>query len=208
MTSTWPIGKRSAASWPCGQKVDLGLLGAVFRRVAQPLLGEDHAALGLSAPCRSSVSSLAVSRISIRPVSRLSCVAARQVELIDRLGPSGLGVGVGPEGEAQALQDLDHVAGRHVGRALERHVFEHVGQALLARRSPPASRSRCAAAGRSGPPAWRCASPRSACRWAARRTAPPGRGQIAGGLGPGGAGWASAAVATAHTAPRVAASLK
>ncbi len=58
-------------------------------------------------------------------------VVLRHVEGIDGLRRRGEGVGVGAEGEAQALQLLDHVAVGHMRRTSERHVLEHMGDALL-----------------------------------------------------------------------------
>ena len=42
-----------------------------------------------------------------------------------------MGVGVGAEGQAEALQHAHHFAGRHPGRAAEGHVLEEMGQAAL-----------------------------------------------------------------------------
>ncbi len=58
-------------------------------------------------------------------------VGLGQVQLVDRLFPRGGGVGVGAEGQAVALEDLDHLPRRHMGRAVEGHVFQKMGQALL-----------------------------------------------------------------------------
>ncbi len=58
-------------------------------------------------------------------------VSPRQVELIDRFGPRGLGVGVGSERQAMALEYLDHLVFGHPPGALEIHVLQEVRDALL-----------------------------------------------------------------------------
>jgi hypothetical protein len=54
-----------------------------------------------------------------------------QVQHIGGLVETGLGVGVAPEGHPQPFQVLGHVALGDMGRTVEGHVFEEVGQALL-----------------------------------------------------------------------------
>jgi hypothetical protein len=112
------------------EQIELRLLGAVFGRVAQALLGQHDAALGGEL---GRVEGQVPRRLPHQHQAGLQGVrvAARQVEHVDGLGPLGLGVGVRTEGQALALQDLDHLVGRHVGRAPERHVLEHMGEALF-----------------------------------------------------------------------------
>ncbi len=54
-----------------------------------------------------------------------------QVEFIDGLAETGVGVGIGAEGQAVTFENLDHLAFGHIFRAIEGHVFEEVGEALL-----------------------------------------------------------------------------
>ena len=58
-------------------------------------------------------------------------VVARQIELVDRTVEAGLGVGVRAERQPGTLQEVDQLAGRPVGRALERHVLQEVREAAL-----------------------------------------------------------------------------
>jgi enolase len=65
---------------------------------------------------------------------------AGQVEAVDRLVKARRGVGVRPKGQAQTLQDLDHLAFWNPGRAVEGHVLHEVGDPLLAVRLVQGSR--------------------------------------------------------------------
>jgi hypothetical protein len=108
-----------------------GLGHPVGRGVAQPLLGEDHAALLVHRALVQQQVAGDLAQQHQRGVDGL-VVGFRQVELVDRGVEAGLGVGVGAEGQAQPLQVLHHLAaGRHVGRTIESHVLEEVRQALL-----------------------------------------------------------------------------
>ena len=44
---------------------------------------------------------------------------------------AGLGIGVGAEGEALPLEDAHHLAFGDIGGAVERHMLDEVGEALL-----------------------------------------------------------------------------
>ena len=63
-------------------------------------------------------------------------VGLGQVEHVGGGVEAGYGVGVGTELQALALEDLDHVALGHVGRAVERHMFDEVSEAALVLRFP------------------------------------------------------------------------
>ncbi len=54
-----------------------------------------------------------------------------EFEFVDGFLEGGVGVGVGTEGHAEALEVFDHLAGGEVAGAVEGHVFEEVGHALL-----------------------------------------------------------------------------
>ena len=54
-----------------------------------------------------------------------------EFEFVDGFFEGGVGVGVGAEGHAEALEEFDHFIGGVVSGAVEGHVFEEVGEALL-----------------------------------------------------------------------------
>ncbi len=107
------------------------LVDFIVRRIAQPLFRQHHPALGLQRLGLEQQVAADLAQQQQALANGLGVVVG-QVELVDRLGHAGAGVGVGAEGQAQPLQDLDRLVGaRGVGRALEGHVLQHVGQALL-----------------------------------------------------------------------------
>ena len=54
-----------------------------------------------------------------------------QIELVDGLVEFGGGVGVGAEAQAEPLEPVDELALGDVGRAVERHMLDEVGEAAL-----------------------------------------------------------------------------
>ena len=55
-------------------------------------------------------------------------VIAWQVELVDRLLEPGRGVGIRPERKTLAFEKFDHLAFGDVGRSVEGHVFDEMGE--------------------------------------------------------------------------------
>ena len=98
--------------------------------VAHPALAEDDAAFAVDG-----------GRIELHLAGDLAhqheagaqplLVGARQVEHVGGGIEAGRGVGVRPELEPLALEDLDHLAFGHVGRPVERHMLDEVGEAAL-----------------------------------------------------------------------------
>ncbi len=58
-------------------------------------------------------------------------VVARQIELVDRTVEAGLGIGVGAEGSPARWRKSIRSPGGQVGRALERHVLQEMGETAL-----------------------------------------------------------------------------
>ncbi len=112
------------------EEVLASLVGVQLGRVARALLGQDDAALAVDG-----------GGIEQQPVGALAhqhqglvetvVVGERQVELVDGLGLGRRGIGVGAERQAEPLQLLDHLPFGHVLGAVEGHVLEEVGEALL-----------------------------------------------------------------------------
>ena len=98
------------------------LVDPVGRAVAGALLREHHSAFAVHGGLRDGQFGGRLAQQLQRGVDRLR-VGLRQVELVDGLVEAGLGVGVGAEGEAQAFEDLDHLALGHGLRAVEGHVL-------------------------------------------------------------------------------------
>ena len=112
------------------REAEAGLQHPIAGGVAQPLLGQHDALLLVERGLVQQQIAGHFAQQHHRGVDGV-VVGLGQVELVDRLVPRGGGVGVGAEGQAVALQHVDHLAARHMGRAVERHVFQEVGQALL-----------------------------------------------------------------------------
>ena len=55
----------------------------------------------------------------------------REFQFINGFLEGGVGIGVGPEGHAEPLEELDHFVSREMGGAIEGHVLKEVGEALL-----------------------------------------------------------------------------
>ncbi len=109
-----------------------GIVGpAALRRIADPLLGEDHVALGRGRALvdLQLAGDLAQQQEGLGQGDR---VVLRQVELVDRIVVAGLRVGVGAQRRAEALHALEDIAILDVGRAAESHMFEIMGEARLA----------------------------------------------------------------------------
>ena len=111
-------------------QLQLGLVGAIFGRIAQTLFGQNHAAFRLERPIAHQELAACFPQQHQGDVQALA-LRLGHIQHVDGLGLGGEGVGVRTKGQTLAFQDLDHVAIGNVGRTLEGHVFEKVGQALL-----------------------------------------------------------------------------
>ena len=112
------------------QEVEHRLGRATGRRVAEALLAQDDAALGLDlvGGQRQPASDLAQDADAL--VDQC-CVVARQVQLVHGLVEAGPRIGVRTKGQARALQERHELTRRQVLRALEGHVLEEMGEAAL-----------------------------------------------------------------------------
>ena len=104
--------------------------GAVVDGVAGEFLAEDDAAFfvdffGIE------VHAVEVVAEEFHGVDEEGLLDFGEFEFVDGFLEGGVGVGVGTEGHAEALEVLDHLAGGEVAGAVEGHVFEEVGHALL-----------------------------------------------------------------------------
>ena len=54
-----------------------------------------------------------------------------KIQLVLRTNKTGGGVCVGPERQAKPLKNADHFALGHIGRSVERHMFDEVGETLF-----------------------------------------------------------------------------
>ena len=103
---------------------------AVRERVAHALFRQHHPALPVDRALVEAQFARSLAHQHQRRIEQVG-VVARQVELIQREVETGRRVGIGPERQPLALEQLDHLAFGHVGRAVKRHVLDEMGVALL-----------------------------------------------------------------------------
>ena len=112
------------------QELDLVLIALQREGVAIAHFGLDHAALTLD---RAGIEGQLARRLAHQHQGDAEQfrIVARQVEHVGGPLVPGRGVGIGPEGQPVALEQLDHLAFGHIGRSVEGHVLDIVGKAAL-----------------------------------------------------------------------------
>nr|WP_245649177.1 hypothetical protein [Sphingomonas mali] len=112
------------------QNVKLLLRDAQRRRIAQPLLATDHAALVNDIVLVHRRFGHLLPQDMQAGIDR-QIVGARQFELIERLIETRGGVEIGPEGETQPFEDRDQIIFGNMRRSIERHMFHEMGEPEL-----------------------------------------------------------------------------
>jgi hypothetical protein len=112
------------------QEGEAGLVDAQGGGVARALLRQDDPALAIDG---GGVEQEFASQFAHQEQAGVDGLVVHlgEVELVNRLGEAGVGVGVGSESQAGALQHLDHLAFLHGLGAVEGHVLQEVGDAAL-----------------------------------------------------------------------------
>ena len=112
------------------QEIQLGEEGAEADGVAGAFLAQDDAALLVDFPGFEEQAAGDIGkegeRLAERPGLRVG-----QLQLVKGAVETGGGVGVTAEFHAEALEELDHIGGREVPAAVERHVLEKVREPAL-----------------------------------------------------------------------------